>query len=1089
MINLDPWLLFDQWAPFIKGGNKYSSKAIDIIDSCLTHQVMSASPKNNRNSSPRKKRANGKYKEFVINKPTAYCPKCYQYVKHSDEGVVCTQCQAYWHYSCADVTQEELDQNWSGIDYLCSAHREVSQKQISSSIIDKSARKQPVPSNNNAGEQDYLNITNIKINSFVLNKNLAIKKKLSDMEENFSVTPKDSKRQYSLKMSTVTYHIFIENIMLIFSKYGYSIKRDDIDETGEMLKTQFNINLRSSDGKNVPISLTCYHTNNSMLVQLKKSEYPLPVRITLLEGFMDNILKEIIKEVEDSSQHKLVKDLLQSQLFELQHGTSNDANPQDIEVTRTDTEQEVLGPIGFPKEPICTSHIDLEGNDDSEFRNSSVWVTNDGNFVDSTSGKDTNPRKHCGLVQMSEPDIAQKDEHLAKNADKNLMTDNTTNIKSDEDLLIINELKIRLDNETKEMKKKTKQIEQLQRKVKELNLKEKAMCAMEEKLEKVMKLKDQMCSAVQSLKQEKEVLNSQHETNSSTISLQKETIQSYTTVITKLEEKLAEKDVLLEEQKVKLKESGIGLEIHREVAYKFMEIGESNETPPLNEDNFEENLKRVYSQLQCEEDKVKNMNREIQQLKSEETELRTKLEESAKNTMAIEEKLMRQIEEQQKQMDEKDQHVKKESKLLKQALIDSEKGKESLTEKVQQLESQLTQLKIDQQIREAEGENARSIVQEEMQNEITNLQALLQEERQRREDIAAEEQKRVDNMIAEDIGEFSGGKPAKDVSVMEKLIQEKETEIEELKRYSVFTDASLAQKCEEVNDLASKLGVLEKENKLTAQNMSMMKAQHEDEIKKREDIQFKYASSQQQIQQLLFLNDQLKVKADTKKDKTKPSSHDGRTDNATCNTLGKTHIDAKAGTSSYSKDHPETGKVNIQGVHQKYCIHEMKETGSCEKIRGKRCNFSHEIPEMGRDEKMNLIWQHNICVKEFQGEGLCHKREDCRFSHDITDSHRNNPEIKGIVERKLAKLRGRSGENEIKEKLCMFEFREQQGCHHGSDCRFSHEITDAHRNDLNLKEKMARKLNSFFQNKSKSDERQENIAVPVDFLQKMYNWM
>ena len=40
----------------------------------------------------------------VNNNPSGHCPGCRGFV--NEIGVVCEQCRAYWHYECANVTQE-----------------------------------------------------------------------------------------------------------------------------------------------------------------------------------------------------------------------------------------------------------------------------------------------------------------------------------------------------------------------------------------------------------------------------------------------------------------------------------------------------------------------------------------------------------------------------------------------------------------------------------------------------------------------------------------------------------------------------------------------------------------------------------------------------------------------------------------------------------------------------------------------------------------------------------------------------------------------------------------------------------------------
>ena len=193
---------------------------------------------------------------------------------------------------------------------------------------------------------------NIKINKFVLNKKHNIKKKLSQMDREFQIVPRDEKRQYKLEMGTATYHIFIKNIVNLGQKYGHLFECDDVDAKGEELKTQYYVNLSSGNGKVIPISLTCYHTNNSMLIQLKKSEHPLNERIDILESFMKNTVEKIMLEIESTSQHADVREQLCTQLLEAQQ-QHHQSFPEVANVMDE----------GHPEEsPIVNEHLDESPN-------------------------------------------------------------------------------------------------------------------------------------------------------------------------------------------------------------------------------------------------------------------------------------------------------------------------------------------------------------------------------------------------------------------------------------------------------------------------------------------------------------------------------------------------------------------------------------------------------------------------------------------------------------------------------------------------------------------------------------------------------
>ena len=67
----------------------------------------------------------------VNNNPSGHCPGCRGFV--NEIGVVCEQCRAYWHYECANVTQEQIDTIWKG-DFLCETHRKSSNMSLITNI-------------------------------------------------------------------------------------------------------------------------------------------------------------------------------------------------------------------------------------------------------------------------------------------------------------------------------------------------------------------------------------------------------------------------------------------------------------------------------------------------------------------------------------------------------------------------------------------------------------------------------------------------------------------------------------------------------------------------------------------------------------------------------------------------------------------------------------------------------------------------------------------------------------------------------------------------------------------------------------------
>ena len=243
--------------------------------------------------------------------------------------------------------------------------------------------------------------------------------------------------------------------------------------------------------------------------------------------------------------------------------------------------------------------------------------------VSKATGEDKEEQRKVAEIPESQNRPSENQKEFSMNEGIAHEQDGSSNQASE----LINELRIKLAEESKERKKIAKSAELLQKQLKDSELKLKAAKATEEKLVKMTKLRDQMSAVVQSLKQEKEVFLSQQETNTSTITLQKETLQSYTVIIANHESKLVEKEKQIMDQDAKLKEQRIGLDVHKNLAMKFMEIKDDIEesTDTVDQSSSAEELKNIYAQLQSEETKNQELRNERDKLKTEQLELQNKI--------------------------------------------------------------------------------------------------------------------------------------------------------------------------------------------------------------------------------------------------------------------------------------------------------------------------------------------------------------------------------------------------------------------------------------------------------------------------------
>ena len=128
--------------------------------------------------SSRETKVPSKLSDYVC-KVSGTCPRCKTYVE--SEGVICKSCQAYWHYGCANVTQEILDNEWKG-DFVCEQHRK-SLTGIQSTAAEAGCCVDVFVAQDNEEDNGEVLRRNIKINPYSLNKLSQIKKTIYDEGE------------------------------------------------------------------------------------------------------------------------------------------------------------------------------------------------------------------------------------------------------------------------------------------------------------------------------------------------------------------------------------------------------------------------------------------------------------------------------------------------------------------------------------------------------------------------------------------------------------------------------------------------------------------------------------------------------------------------------------------------------------------------------------------------------------------------------------------------------------------------------------------------------------------------------------------
>ena len=1078
------------------------------------------SPKSSPSTS-RRRYQNPKYKEYFVNKPSGYCPKCNKLVGHNDDGVACAMCNAFWHYACANTNHDEIETTWHGKEFLCEEHRKQSPENgyepaTLALQVDNGSPKV-------CYDEKSLNIRDIKINEYHLNEKNALKKKLNGMNNTLVITPKDNHRQQSVTMSTPTYHLIVENLLSCGEQVGLEVKRQDVDGKGNNVECSFNANIRLNDGCQVPFTIICYHTTNRMLFQLLGN--PTETKIQGLSVFVNQTLKINVENLEKTAIHQEVKE---SMLKELKELIGSPLNKPKIKETETESK----------KEESLTTMVNDHEND---------------------------------------PDTASQDKDAQKNA--------VESGEQKESAELIISLKIQLDNAMKEKRKLSGINEQLEKKMKGLDGYEKAVKSTQQKLDKMTQMKNQMNAAVQSLKQEKEVITKQLETQKTTIESQTATVDSYVTIIKRHEQNLLEKDEIIKKQETKLKENEIGLCVHQDIACRFMDElnssrnpDEDGETEEDEEEEYKKETRKMYAKLREEEEKSKQLEGRMSTLQASIDSLKLTLAEEEKSHEGTKAEIEIQREAHTKEITKMSQDNKKNVKLLKDALNKSEKTTNDCIHHIKQLEEQIKEINLDKQVRNvlntaSIGVNTESFECNllEMDKAASNSHALENKEKELTHDITVlvennkllevqtqqlhskvgqleaqliaskDHLESVDTKAKEAVLKAAEAIKDKDIRERElidakKVVNEllslneqlkitndditqqleskrsdtkveeaaqiervreankslaeilatKESDIKGLNEHSRFMEEHSEELTKKMKDLEVKINAASKE--IEAANTKEKKAQLKsaESIKEKDAFSVKFNAAKQEISQLMALNNQLKLANEelskkttsTRQYKTAPAENEG------CNPQ-----------ETYPGCREKDEEDEIIRKAKNICYRELKQKNGCSR-GSEACRYSHNITQEiweKRDKILSSIGHLNFCVNEYKNPGSCFKGDKCGFNHKINEEQRRNPRIMSQMERVAEKLkRGKFAEEQRADhyNCCIHEYKEKGNCTWKEKCHYSHDISDEQRTDKSFKEKMKNKMDEIEKNKTTSKiqtkKNDGNISVPLNFLEKMY---
>ena len=234
------------------------------------------------------------------------CPKCKLYITEEDNGIVCESCKAYWHYHCAGVTQEEVD-NLGIEEFLCVKHR--MKNEVMSLIVSKANGMEghSVMNDETVRRATEEVITcQFRIHSYSLNEKKAINKKIKNIDTACVINPKDGGRQFTINVNSVTYQIIKEKLADFGEQLNISIKRPAFDDTGKNVDNQYVVVL---NGGLTEVAVTCYHTTNLILLQVKgrKNEKGWDNKLADLKMFVKGTMEPLVHMIQALPQYGMIR--------------------------------------------------------------------------------------------------------------------------------------------------------------------------------------------------------------------------------------------------------------------------------------------------------------------------------------------------------------------------------------------------------------------------------------------------------------------------------------------------------------------------------------------------------------------------------------------------------------------------------------------------------------------------------------------------------------------------------------------------------------------------------------------------------------
>ena len=350
-------------------------------------------------NTPKRRRCPPKHAEYVnVDKPSGFCPKCRKFVK--ENGVECKGCNAFWHYNCAGVTQEIVDEKWPGDkDFLCEEHESRLIQNVDDNVAHKNSHliTKPPPC-------DAELVITIKVNSYTLNRSTNLKNLRNSLNQKFKVTPRDNNQQYHVKLSPPTYKILEANIESFGKQWGINLKGYDVDSEGASVKNNYSMELYTESRLLALVSVNFIVTTTSLHLQINKGSQHEPgwhEKVKCLSYFVNTILHNAVTQVEESSECARLHSLMETELNTMEKSkgcasTKTRSNPSE---SSSPISQVTL--LSGNYATTITNSVPIQGGDQMEMADEASQSKGVINLGENTDGQDltTEQVSSCSIIE------------------------------------------------------------------------------------------------------------------------------------------------------------------------------------------------------------------------------------------------------------------------------------------------------------------------------------------------------------------------------------------------------------------------------------------------------------------------------------------------------------------------------------------------------------------------------------------------------------------------------------------------------------------------------------------------------------------